>query len=243
MQNLEKRLLQAINNNDSEEAKKIIDEIFEKLLSKEDYSDRFIKDYLISLNGMVYLICVYNDDDDNLYDNRIKFSKIFESCLDIKDLQKCSRKMVENYLSANQDDLLETSNATVNDAIVFMCENLEKELTLGIVADHVHISKSYLSSLISKYAGYSFPNLLAEIRIHQAMVLLETSNIPISVVSCRCGFNSQSYFCLNFKKITGQTPSRYRNSKAKDQEPDNKDSQSKNINTDNKDNENENKDQ
>ncbi len=40
--------------------------------------------------------------------------------------------------------------------------------------------------------------------------MLTIPDIPITLISQNCGFNSHSYFTLRFKEITGMTPKEYR---------------------------------
>ena len=47
-------------------------------------------------------------------------------------------------------------------------------------------------------------------RIEQACILLTTTNLPITEISFRCGFNDSGYFARRFKMQTGVSPSRYR---------------------------------
>lgn len=210
MKKLEANFLQSIQEKNLDESSSRFEEIFEELTCEPDLDLRDIKNYMISLNGIIYHICRTECNRDSCFKLRFKISELFESCSNCKDLKKCSLEMINYYLDASEDDFLETSNATVNAAIIFMKKNLNKPLTLGDVADNVHISKSYLSSLLAKHAKYSFPELLTEMRIDHAKTLLKDTNCSILDISYKCGFNSQSYFCTTFKKIVGITPTVFR---------------------------------
>lgn len=212
MKNLEISFLQSIQEKNQDQAIERFAKLFNKLSDKQDLEERGMKNYMISLNGIIYYICKSECDKDSCYNLRLKISELFESCTNLDDLKKCSNDMIKFYLDACNEDLIETSNATVNAAIVFMKKNLHKQVTLGTVADNVHISKSYLSSLLAKHANYSFPELLTQMRIDYAKTLLTETNCSILDISYKCGFNSQSYFCSTFKKIEGCTPTIYRES-------------------------------
>lgn len=210
MKKLETSFLQSIQEKNHEEALHKFDEIFTRISNDNSLDDRDVKNYMIALNGIIYYICRTDCDKDSCYSLRTKISQLFESCSNLNDLKKCSIDMITYYLDACNEEFIETSNATVNAAIVYMKKNLHKPITLGSVADNVHISKSYLSSLLAKHANYSFPELLTEMRVEYAKVLLKETNCSILDISYKCGFNSQSYFCSTFKKIIGCTPTVYR---------------------------------
>ena len=60
--------------------------------------------------------------------------------------------------------------------------------------------------------GVGFSEYLTEVRIRQAKRLLITSDLRVSEVGERVGYQNMEYFSMLFKKNTGQTPSQYRRS-------------------------------
>ena len=69
----------------------------------------------------------------------------------------------------------------------------------------------YLSRMINQNFGVSFTVLLNEFRIHMAKNLLLSSKESVTEIYTRVGFDSQSSFNRNFKRITGIAPREYRN--------------------------------
>jgi AraC-like DNA-binding protein len=63
--------------------------------------------------------------------------------------------------------------------------------------------------------------MTAEYRVEEAKKLLkEKQNIKVEEIAEQVGYNSKSSFNTAFKKITGLTPSEFRNGKnANDQDP------------------------
>ena len=68
----------------------------------------------------------------------------------------------------------------------------------------------YLSGMVSDCFGTSFVKLLGEYRISHACRLLCESDIGITEISSRCGFESIRSFNRTFKRLCGVTPSEYR---------------------------------
>lgn len=59
----------------------------------------------------------------------------------------------------------------------------------------------------------SFSNYLNQNRIKEAQHIIKNNpNYSLEAISFDCGFNSKSAFYAAFKKHTGQTPSKYRDS-------------------------------
>jgi len=86
----------------------------------------------------------------------------------------------------------------------------QPELSLTDVAKHLRVSASYLSKLIKQEIGYSFTELLTQIRIEKAMRLMDDPKLRIYEISERVGYSTQHYFSAAFKKATGMSPVKYR---------------------------------
>lgn len=95
-------------------------------------------------------------------------------------------------------------------ALEYIDKNLDKELTLDIVADHLDLSTNYFSRLFNKKVGERFSRYINIQRINKAKRMLKfSSNDIVSIAQC-CGFNSQSHFSTTFLKLEKLTPSQYR---------------------------------
>ncbi len=84
------------------------------------------------------------------------------------------------------------------------------ELNLETVANRLYISSSYLSHLFKKETGQNFIDYLKNYRLKKSCELLKTTNLRISQICNRVGYESTSYFCSLFKNTYGITPTQYR---------------------------------
>lgn len=84
--------------------------------------------------------------------------------------------------------------------------------SLGSCAAILQISESSISKTLKKNVGTGFTDLLNHQRIEYAARLIEQSDgkIRSSSLAGQCGFVSQQYFSVVFKKIMGMTPSQYK---------------------------------
>lgn len=78
------------------------------------------------------------------------------------------------------------------------------------IADHLHLSKYHLCRIFKNAMGITLVDYLNQIKIKNACNFLESSGKGILEISELCGFNSLAYFSNVFKKITGYSPSGYR---------------------------------
>lgn len=83
--------------------------------------------------------------------------------------------------------------------------------SIGEISRRLGISESYFQYLYKKHFGISFHRDLIRMRIDHARYTLLTSSLPIDQVAELCGYSNEVHFYRQFKKITGVTPSEFRN--------------------------------
>ncbi|MEX0273657.1 MAG: helix-turn-helix domain-containing protein [Flavobacteriaceae bacterium] len=88
--------------------------------------------------------------------------------------------------------------------------SFQSKLTLEEIASHLNMSKVSFNRFMKKSTGKTFVEYLNDIRIGHAIKMLVESDMDISDVALRCGFNSLANFNRTFKKLQECTPSKYR---------------------------------
>ena len=78
------------------------------------------------------------------------------------------------------------------------------------VADALGLSGSYLSQYFKQQTGDTLTAHVAALRIRKACMLLETTAMPLQMISESVGYYNQNSFIRRFKQITGVTPGEYR---------------------------------
>ena len=84
------------------------------------------------------------------------------------------------------------------------------ELTVERVAGMVGLSPNYFSHLFKKVRGQGFKDHLNTVRIQNAQKLLAAGGSKVYEVAKQVGFSDYKYFSAVFKKLTGNSPTRYR---------------------------------
>jgi AraC-like DNA-binding protein len=88
-------------------------------------------------------------------------------------------------------------------------------LSLRALSATLNESPHYVSQVISQDLETSFHELLNSHRIREAQRLLrEAPEETVLSVAMNVGFNSKSAFNSAFRRVTGMTPSAYRNGDA-----------------------------
>ncbi|AIY05461.1 transcriptional regulator, AraC family [Planococcus sp. PAMC 21323] len=116
------------------------------------------------------------------------------------------------YRSATKPETNEYSNveATIQEIKYYMEENHSQTLSLEELAERFELNKYQLARLFKQVTDMSPLQYIISCRINTAKYLLCTSDSPISKISSKVGYKSNTQFQAAFKKATGLTPRQYR---------------------------------
>lgn len=98
-----------------------------------------------------------------------------------------------------------------------MCHDkpyLDADLTLPQLATQLQIPSHLLSRVINEKFGLNFFDFINQFRVEEVKTKLnhpEFDHLSLLGIAFECGFNSKSAFNRVFKKLTGITPSAYKN--------------------------------
>lgn len=89
-------------------------------------------------------------------------------------------------------------------------EQILEHKTVQLYADQLHISNKYLIEIVKKTSGRTPHEVINEILLKEAYVLLGNPELTVTEIAFQLHFNSTSAFGRFFKKHTTISPSQYR---------------------------------
>ena len=98
----------------------------------------------------------------------------------------------------------------LKDIVKFINENYSHELSLKQIAKEFNMSYKYFCRFFKNNFNKTFIEYLNDVRLENAIRMLENENISITETALSCGFSNMSYFTRTFKKKVGFTPKEYR---------------------------------
>lgn len=109
-------------------------------------------------------------------------------------------RIVNDFLKLINEDLSKIEEGGGQDRI----------RTITDIAAQINVHPNYLNRVVHKIMGISVSELLRDIVLKKAKTILIHSDLTISQIAYKLGFQSVSYFCFYYKKHTGISPSEYR---------------------------------
>ncbi|MFD8594397.1 helix-turn-helix transcriptional regulator [Kitasatospora sp. NPDC059646] len=98
----------------------------------------------------------------------------------------------------------------VERAISTMWDRYEEPLSLDEIANTAILSKFYFSRVFRNLTGTSPGRFLSAVRLHQAKTMLLETDLSVTEISYRVGYNSLGTFTSRFTRSVSLSPARYR---------------------------------
>lgn len=93
---------------------------------------------------------------------------------------------------------------------ILIHQNLNRQISIGELASHVHLSPSRLRARFRRALGISLGEFVRRTRIHRACGLLHSSDLNTTQIAEECGFNSVFSFSRTFRSVVGKAPTKFR---------------------------------
>jgi len=120
-------------------------------------------------------------------------------------------QLLLHYLK-NALDNLESIDDPIRRVLLYMNENLSKQIQLDDLAEIAHYSTSYLNRKFKERTHRTPLNYLRQLRMDTAKKLLENKTLELSQISSLVGIDDPKYFSRIFSQTFGIAPSTYRSS-------------------------------
>ena len=105
---------------------------------------------------------------------------------------------------------MKRSDSIMKEFTALLVENISKETGVEFYAEKLCISKQYLSLIVKEKTRVTAGKIIAVMRTEAASRLLRDPELTIQQIASRLSFADQSSFGKFFKKHTGVSPMRYR---------------------------------
>lgn len=208
----EKHLVDLIGKRDKGGAQLLLNEMLGHIFVYNDYDFDSIKVRLIELAVQLSRSTIDAGADINeiLLFNANDMRTI-DQLTGIEELSVWITGIMHRFVNYAFDFTQVKHSDAVYKAMEYVKANYQAKITLDDVAQHVYLSRSYLSSVFKEETGESLFAYINKVRVDKSKQFLLNKNLSLLEISSMCGFEDQSYFTKVFKKATGISPGAYRN--------------------------------
>ena len=133
-----------------------------------------------------------------------------ENTADLDSFNALQYEMVYTFTKEVSKLKQMTDSRLTNEIYHYVIHHLSDAIRTQDIADHLYMSRSYLSTLFKKQYGMNLNDYIHQIKIDKAKELLTDHAKSILLISDYLGYSSSSHFNRMFKVITGMTPKEYR---------------------------------
>lgn len=101
--------------------------------------------------------------------------------------------------------------AIANDFITLLHRHYARHHDVAYYADLLNITPDYLNVICKENLGYSAKTRIDSQIVIAIKTLLDTTDLSVKIISERLHYDNPSYMCRVFRRMTGRTPTEYRN--------------------------------
>ena len=159
----------------------------------------------------------YDIDMADIFEDPMKeFEKVWKS----SDFQNMMENFEKNYMEIY--DYIQNRKQGKYIAVISMATHYIKDhymkstLSIEEVADYVSMSVGYFSLIFHNETKKTFTDYVVHVRIEKAKEMLAKSNLKLYEISHLAGYDNPTYFSTVFKKVTGFTPTGFKDSMTKE---------------------------
>ncbi|MEE2060022.1 GlxA family transcriptional regulator [Rhodococcus artemisiae] len=106
--------------------------------------------------------------------------------------------------------LPECTDDSIAPLLDWITENLHRDLSVTVLAEHAHMSSRTFARRFTDEAGTTPARWIRDQRVLAAQQLLENTDLPIDVVADRVGFGTAPVLRQHFLRLRRTTPQAYR---------------------------------
>lgn len=142
-------------------------------------------------------------EDTSLYDDLRNAQTVH----DVADRVVSFAKDAASYM---HEKLQNKKNSRIKEAIEWIDNNYNRDISLDDIAVKMGLSTTYASKQLHAYTGMSISEYINKVRIDHAKLLLANTKTSCAEIGEKVGFRHPQSFVRAFKNYTGMTPGTYR---------------------------------
>jgi len=131
-------------------------------------------------------------------------------CENTEEVLNCLLNLFGTLIKQNTEGTDERNRKLVQSVLSYIEKNYSGDLSMDDLTEKFHVSRTYISRLLKKYAGKSFLEYLTDVRFQQVEKLIADNKYKQYEIAEMVGYKDFGYYIKVFKKRYGITPNEFR---------------------------------
>lgn len=148
---------------------------------------------------------------EDAYDLSDLYIRMADKCRSVEEVFALHTRMFTDYTQRMAGLHKESVfSKPILQCVDYIDLHLHEHMTVKSLAQQVHLSPAYLSTLFAREVGSPVSGYIRKKRLEAAKILLQYSDYSCVEIANYLAFSSHSHFNRLFKEYTGFTPKQYR---------------------------------
>ncbi|WP_405110404.1 AraC family transcriptional regulator [Paenibacillus sp. FSL K6-1217] len=208
---VENRLSNYTKAGETAELRRLLDSLF-----RENFQERHLPLAMQQLFCCEMISCLVKLQEQLMLQYPQQVSSLLQQLNATENLREVYKSAAAIFLAMSEeaDQRKKSRNVRLLDSILLYIQEQygQANLSLDAVADHMNISKGYMSQFFKEQTGTNFSEYLENLRMNEARALLANTGLPIRDIAEQVGYHSTNTFCRAFKRDSGLSATAFRQS-------------------------------
>lgn len=206
----EKRLLAAVKSRQTAQLEPCLNGFFASLRPDAYARERVARCCMALMMSLYHLCLEARTDADDLFGPRLSAVDRMLRLQTLEQMKGVARHVV--FAVSERLQGKKSGHKTIEQALRYIHDNYDKELTLEQISGPLFVNANYFCLLFKQRMGINFIDYVHKVRIEAACGHLRAFPYKTYEVASMVGYANEKYFCRIFKRLTGMTPTQYRDS-------------------------------
>lgn len=206
-----KPFIHILKSGNLSDAEDFLDKMIAKNMDTDNFTVSSLRYLYINIMNGIYSVYEELGFSAELVLSGKEAIKNMDAISTIQEFKNCILAYCKNICEKINNHMQTSNEMLIEKVQSYLRENYKnQELNVSFLAEWLHITPSYLSTIFKEGTGHNLSDYIHTIRIEQAVKMLEQPELTIATIAKECGYSSDLTLTRAFKKIMGVTPGVYR---------------------------------